>query len=928
MKNKVRKILFTTFVVVLSSCEKNLDKSLVLSGLNCQELESVLYHFKDAPNPLKYEAAKFLIENMPYHYTYNDKEIEGFNQLYLNTSKEALNKRTEFFNKNADSIWSSMSLVYDITTMKAEYLIKAIDDACDMWCNSPWHEMYDKEIFFDYVLPYRIEHEPLSDWRQTISEEFPLLADNVVLSRRGMQLESEDAECVGCIKKENGGASGSIAEIMPNAKSSVSFIVNTERNTRKRLILKYAASPKLTKATVRINGTVVDTLRLAPGRNMDSFVEKWHYKPYSLRKGKNVITIGEASDTLCIDYIQLGAVETVKKSQLVDFSSSYYSLVNKKSQHYVTFDTLNAKKLGAIELLPYKKDSKAQWLRFDSEGYPLWKMGYYNQTKEDVCMEMYPITADLTVGFGKYENRPFKQWAFIPVGNDSYRILNKHTGMFLDARIDSVTGKEMLIQNPYKESSSQVWMMKKQGINPFANKFFKINSAISEAMRVLDLTHSFEYYIHNGPFLSKGSSIIKTRSGKCADETAFSVMLCRYLGIPAAYEFTPHWGNRAGGHSWSVLIDTNGKNVPFYSGNMPGDTAHYFYSYIKPKVFRYRYRLNDEIVEDLKGEESVPKIFKCPRYTDVTDEYYTTTDVERTVPKEYRDRNVAYICVFDNRNWVPVFYGNISWGKVKFKSMGRGIVYIAALYENGRIVPFGNPFVITQDGKVKDIAVDTKKKAKMTLLRKYPFMGAQDFFNNRMNNGQFQGANKADFSDCVTLYIHKGITNGNWYNIPIKNPTEFKYLRYMGAKGSFCNINELEFYDAEGKKVEGTIIGTQGESWCPKERVFDGNILTGFGGNTPDGNWVGLKLAKPVSVSRIKYIGRNDGNGIEKGDKYELYCWSSKKNSWDLIVTQTAVDNVLNLKNIHRGGLYILKDITKGVEERIFTYENGKQVWW
>ena len=332
-------------------------------------------------------------------------------------------------------------------------------------------------------------------------------------------------------------------------------------------------------------------------------------------------------------------------------------------------------------------------------------------------------------------------------------------------------------------------------------------------------------------------------------------------------------------------------------------------------------------MEDLKGEESVPKIFKCPRYTDVTDEYYTTTDVERTVPKEYRDRNVAYICVFDNRNWVPVFYGNISWGKVKFKSMGRGIVYIAALYENGRIVPFGNPFVITQDGKVKDIAVDTKKKAKMTLLRKYPFMGAQDFFNNRMNNGQFQGANKADFSDCVTLYTHKGITNGNWYNIPVKNTTEFKYLRYIGAKGSFCNINELEFYDAEGKKVEGTIIGTQGESWCPKERVFDGDILTGFGGNTPDGNWVGLKLAKPVSVSRIKYIGRNDGNGIEKGDKYELYCWSAK-GSWELIASHTATDNVLNLSNIHPGGLYILKDITKGVEERIFTYENGKQVWW
>jgi hypothetical protein len=26
--------------------------------------------------------------------------------------------------------------------------------------------------------------------------------------------------------------------------------------------------------------------------------------------------------------------------------------------------------------------------------------------------------------------------------------------------------------------------------------------------------------------------------------------------------------------------------------------------------------------------------------------------------------------------------------------------------------------------------------------------------------------------------------------------------------------------------------------------------------------------------------------------------------------------------------LYLLQNLTKGKEERIFTYENGKQVWW
>lgn len=926
---------FTSIHLLFVSCDERLEKALEKAGENRKELELVLEHFKHDPNPLKYESALFLIENMSNSYSCDGEVVYKLDSLYIDASKQTLGKRTDYYNKNADSIINiseAMLKRYDITSMKAKYLIKAIDDACDVWCNTPWHNLYDKSIFFDYVLPYRLDHEPLSDWRSTIAQEFPLLADSVILTRRGAMFEAENAECHNCVKKECNGASNKFAEMMPNTNSSISFMVDTERDTKKRLIIKYSTSFRCTSTIVRINGHIVDTLFLAPSRNIDSFAEKWIHKPYAFKKGKNIITFSNASDTLCLDYIQLSAIESVKKSEQTDFSSYYYNIVNKASHHYVTFDTTMTSKVNQIELKPYDKNNKAQLIRLDNEGYPLWKIGYYNKTNIDLCLEISfgtprVLAPDSLITVGVYENRPFRQWAFLPQGDGSYRIMNKHNGMFLDTRIDKRTGKELLVQNPYSDKGSQIWMLKKQGVNPFCDKFFKINSAISEAMRVLDLTHSFEYFIYNGPFLAKGSSLFKTKSGKCADETAYSVLLCRYLGIPSAYDFTPHWGNRSSSHSWSVILDTNGKSVPFYSGNMPGDTAHFFYSYLKPKVFRYRYRINHEIIGNMKFENSIPALFMYPHYTDVTDEYYTTTDVFRTVPEKYRDKNVAYICVFDNRNWVPVFYGNISSGKVRFKSMGRGIVYIAALYEKGKIVPFGNPFVITQNGEVKDIVYNTKKKIKMTLLRKYPFMGAQDFFNSRMNGGQFQGANKADFSDCVTLYTHKGITNGNWYNIPVKKMSEFKYLRYIGAKGSFCNINELEFYDMKGKKIEGTIIGTQGESWCPKEKVFDGDILTGFGGNSPDGNWVGLKLTKPESVSRIKYIGRNDGNGIEKGDKYELYCWHPK-GYWRLIASQTAIANVLHFNNIHPEGLYILKDVTKGKEERIFTYENGKQIWW
>ena len=36
-----------------------------------------------------------------------------------------------------------------------------------------------------------------------------------------------------------------------------------------------------------------------------------------------------------------------------------------------------------------------------------------------------------------------------------------------------------------------------------------------------------------------------------------------------------------------VLIKPDGSGTPFYMGCAPGDTAQYFHSYLKPKVFRH-----------------------------------------------------------------------------------------------------------------------------------------------------------------------------------------------------------------------------------------------------------------------------------------------------------------------------------------------------
>ncbi|WP_434502709.1 hypothetical protein [Prevotella sp.] len=75
-------------IAIMASCESNLDIALKDAGKNRQELEKVLNHFKDDPNHLKYKAAKFLIENMPYHYSMYGDCMKQYSLAYEKMAHE------------------------------------------------------------------------------------------------------------------------------------------------------------------------------------------------------------------------------------------------------------------------------------------------------------------------------------------------------------------------------------------------------------------------------------------------------------------------------------------------------------------------------------------------------------------------------------------------------------------------------------------------------------------------------------------------------------------------------------------------------------------------------------------------------------------------------------------------------------------------
>lgn len=941
--------LFFAFIILLSSCNDELSKSLEFANSNRVELEKVLEHFKEDPNPLKYKAARFLIENMPYHLSYYGDGAKRHGDAYIVMAKNAKEFRDSVIKSEIKSIENKqLKRVSDIMTIKADYLIKVINEACDVWAKVNWNKEYDEDLFFNYVLPYRIQDEMLSDWHDEIRNDFSYIYSPVVYSEKGVQYPAYKQQISNVKVIDAPDALKGKVVKMDRSGASVTYTFHSDLPVQKLVRFSYNTMLVDVYASVELNGKHVGDFVVEPANSKYTFRTSRFGMVLDLEKGENKITVKYVNKPFCLDYMEVAAYEPYDDKSSIDYSDTYCQIQNVATKNYVSLDTISSKIGEPIALRKYSPKDNTLNLRLNYQGYPSWHICPMDSV--DLYMEDYQVNLDTmaivskqvfievdnpdphyTANTSAYQSKYINQqkWVIIPVGDGLCKIMNKLSGLFWESIIDKKTGKEIIVQNYYSGRANQKWKISQTGKNPYAQSFFKVGNVLSEALRVTDVMKQFQILRNRGGVTPSIASVLKYRTGTCLDEVAYVAALSRYLGIPVAVDFVPHWGNRTSAHTWNALILPNGKSTPFYMQYAPGDTTQFTHSpvYLKPKIYRRRYEINRDIMDDFCGEKEIPELYRLPKFTDVTDQYLPTTDVTREIPKEYRDHDIAYICVNDRQGWEPVHYGKISCGKATFKSMGRNILYTVGIWESGRIIPIGNPFIIEKNGNIRDIECDYKKRQNMTLYRKYPFFAQFDSFKDRMNLGEFQGSNTKEFSSVSTLFVHKGATNGCQYEQKLKSSNEkYKYLRYIGPNGSYCNVNEIAFFNNKGKKLIGKIIGTQGIEKQTKETVFDGDVLTGFNGTGPDGNWVGLELSEPSDVATITYMPRNDGNCVEVGDEYQLLVYD--KGSWKTLAWIRAKETRLILKNMPSGGLYLLRDITKGQEERIFTYENGKQVWW
>ena len=332
-------------------------------------------------------------------------------------------------------------------------------------------------------------------------------------------------------------------------------------------------------------------------------------------------------------------------------------------------------------------------------------------------------------------------------------------------------------------------------------------------------------------------------------------------------------------------------------------------------------------------DTAVVPFLRDPHIVDVTADYAKTYKKKLEIPASIlysgkpRSR-IAYLCGSSRMDWEPVAWAEFDGEHLAFNDVQIEPVMRIATYERGRLRYWTDPFEMTVSGEFH-VFTPSDSVQDVTLFAKYP-LWQDEKYQKRMIGGVFEGSNDPDFRQKEVLFLIEKQPERLRTMAYSRSLTPFRYVRYIGPEKGHCNVAEIEFYEAGGLlPLSGRVIGTPG---CYQQdgsheytNAFDGNTETSFDYTEPYGGWTGLDLGTPKVIDKIIYTPANRDNYVRSLDDYELsYC---TKRGWRTLGQQTAMLDSLVYRRVPKGALLLLQNHTRGNQERIFVYEEGKQVW-
>jgi hypothetical protein len=438
--------------------------------------------------------------------------------------------------------------------------------------------------------------------------------------------------------------------------------------------------------------------------------------------------------------------------------------------------------------------------------------------------------------------------------------------------------------------------------------------------------------------------MLHMKKGSCPEFSTLAIYLFRSLGIPCTIDYIPQWSNRSMSHKWVAIFTEKGKVIDygFPSYEELGKHLERKKSEVTAKVYRQTYaKIPGALAMNNPWNENLPSRFRTPRMKDVTDEYYACCNI--SIPMELKqkeEQNFVYLCNFNNRDWIPVDWGKIENRNAVFKNIRKDrILFLPAYYFKYRnIVPAGYPFSINKNGEISAIIPDTLHRQTVRLYRKYnmnirfagrPLVGATFYVSNRLEYFD-RNPDRIYYKHSKLIHRIEDLPYPMFNRVDVKLDEKYRYFKYKSAMHqSGGGITEIEIYGGESgtERLTGKIIGYDDNPQHPVTFAFDGDVLTGYTTIDTHWAWAGIDFGTPQKITFFRYVPRNDDNFIREGELYELFWWNNRQ--WVSVGKQVGeFKGYLEYENVPVNALFWLRNRTKGKEERIFTYENGEQVWW
>ena len=315
-----------------------------------------------------------------------------------------------------------------------------------------------------------------------------------------------------------------------------------------------------------------------------------------------------------------------------------------------------------------------------------------------------------------------------------------------------------------------------------------------------------------------GPGIVETRGGSCLDLSDMLVYVCRAIGVPCGIDYLPMRGDNNAPHYVNFVKGSDGKCYYFSIFNkmarvFPCSLLRDEYG----KIYRLTHSLNREMLAqaDCANGELHPA-FQRPCMVDVTSTYAHDKSWNLRIPvnrlKPYSNLKAGellYLCMSNRNSWMPVDFSRLKNDTIAFNACHGGVVYCIGKYDAKwkKLTMVTDPFRVEKDTLLVTYYTPAKDVEDVTLLSKFG-MVAEPFIW-RMVGGVFEGSNDAGFKTVDTLYEITEVPQRLTTQVQLSAEKKYRYVRYKGKDGSFCNVAEVGFYSAAGHEepLRGSIIG-------------------------------------------------------------------------------------------------------------------------